>query len=234
MNKVSITINGNLITRTSKIDREDIYNDVNKYMTFTKGDSKNSGNIEKVLLEFPEYVAGQTATITNTGLVVFKNVSTEYGYDLVDLKELQWSGINADFISTTENYTEFNNPLGVRKIYVSKDKKLTGEVYYKTGSQFIFNMDVDGFGSNNSIIVPDDSGIFTYSEYKTNKVYFEYKQSALIKFVNCTGEANNKTMDSDNYIYLDFSDIIPSNSLVYNLIEFKFTSVDENAYVEVR
>lgn len=232
MNKVNIVINGDTISRVTKISWEDRYNDTTKYLEFEINKTE-SDDVKKVLLEFPEYVAGETATVTNTGLVVFKGVSTSYGYDLIVNNNMSWDSIIPDFTSTTSRYTEFNNPLGVRKIAVNNingDMKLVGDVYYKSSSNYVFNMDADAIIINGSMVDPESYGWFNTTNYRTNNVLFEYKQSRLIKFYNCKGSVNGVSINENNIVSIDFSDYIS----LHNSLLFNFTEVNNNAYVEVR
>lgn len=241
MNKVGIKITNNLIERNSKIINEDKYNDPRKYITVSLSslneDESKYTDLIKVLCELPEFNADETATITNTGLVVFKDVSTTWAYSIIDIVDMGWGDINPDFDSTSKNYTEFNNPLGVRKIYVNKDKKLTGEVYYKTGELYVFNMDCDLFFSNESMSQdPEEDGTFKSSEYITNVIGYEYKQSRIITFYNCTGTVNGVSQkytlkEGNDSVYLDFTD---NDIYDLNRLEFEFETVNSNAYVEVR
>lgn len=242
MNKVGIKITNNLIERNSKIINEDKYNDPRKYISIGLNlgglDKSKYTDLIKVLCELPEFNAGNIATITNTGLIVFKDVSIEWAYSIIDVVDMEWEDINPDFDSTSKNYTEFNNPLGVRKIYVNMDKMLTGEVYYKNGESYVFNMDCDLFFSSESASQdPEEDGTFKSSKYTTNVIGYEYKQSRIITFYNCTGTVNGVsqqyTLKEDNdSVYLDFTD---NNIYDLNRLEFEFKTVkNSNAYVEVR
>ena len=242
MNKVNITINNDLIIRETPLDNEEKYNDPNKYITLSRTSTDIGNDLRKVLCELPEFNAGETATITNTGLIVFKDLA----YSIIETTGMTWDNITPDFTSTSKLYTEFNNPLGVRKIYVNNNKKLTGEVYYKTGNSYVFNMDCDIFFSNeieneeniDKIVSPEDDGVFESINYTTNLIGYEYKQSRIITFYNCSGSVNgisqNYTLKEKNdSAYLDFTNEIDGISDI-NKLSFTFETVEDNAYVEVR
>ena len=272
MNKVNIIISGDLITRETKLDNEEKYNDPNKYIILSKSNTDIGEDLKKVLCEIPEFNAGEEATITNTGLIVFKDlvkdlvseedetitdtgftISKPWAYSIVETTSMAWDDITPDFTSTSKLYTEFNNPLGVRKIYVNKSKKkLTGEVYYKYNNNglpyYVFNMDCDLFFSSenengedvNKIIFPEDDGVFKSKNYMTNIIGYEYKQSRIITFYNCSGSVNgisqNYALKGENdSVYLDFTnetdDIPDINELSFIFFD---DNLGDNAYVEVR
>ena len=253
MNKVNVKIIDGVITRNTPLSNEEKYNDPKKYITLSKTSTDIGDDLKKVLCELPEFNAGKTATITNTGLIVFKDVSTILAYSIVETTSMAWDDITPDFTSTSKLYTEFNNPLGVRKIYVNKSKKkLTGEVYYKYNNNglpyYVFNMDCDLFFSSenengedvNKIIFPEDDGVFKSKNYMTNIIGYEYKQSRIITFYNCSGSVNgisqNYALKGENdSVYLDFTnetdDIPDINELSFIFFD---DNLGDNAYVEVR
>lgn len=252
MRKVAITVNSDIISRTNEVNGVAAYNDPTKYITFNKTDETIPGEISGILQEFPEFAAGKTATVTNTGLVVFKEVSTSEAYDLLDETNITLEDIRPDFTSTSSQYDEYNNPLGVRKIRVNKDLYLEGDVYYSyisdNENHYVFAMDTDYYydntsKNNTSKISPNSDGMFDGKSYQTTTISLNYKQHLSIKFINCIGTVTVTIKNDSDNIYS--SDTSTSSKVCLNFdlsdnyantvdIAFKFSKADNNAYVEIK
>lgn len=228
------------ILRKTLINNEEKYNDYRKYITITN--TSTLSDFTTVLKTLPEFIAGKTATVTNTGLIWF---SGKYAYDLTLLEAAENDSIVPDFTSTVEFYTEYNNPLGIRKMSVTNDG-IVGDVYYKSDNKYCFMLDCDRINN----VDPRNDGFFEDTKYiytAADLIGFEYKQMYTIKTSGCyvsierviDNNSFSKTdsrEDNDNNTntFLDFIQIDCSDEYTpYVYFKFTFTDVKPNAYVEV-
>lgn len=221
-------------------DTNNIY-DISKCVEFKKGIKSEDNSVYfsptlpddfvTILEDIPEYHNDDLdrIVVTNVGILEFiikkRNekgdvVSDEYeyvGYNLLEKPdEFNLSELKPDFTSTLIHFTEYNNPLGVRRIPVNKKDRSIGTKIYKTGNSIISLIDCDYIKENKEEISPSN-GVFIHSERFKSTVYigFDYKQSRTFKFVNCSGE-----MKHDN-----------TTPIIDETEESTITVVDNNYYI---
>jgi len=235
MKKIKIQINDGNIIRENPINGELKYNDKRKYIEYIPD------ILEPILKEFPEYIAGETPIITNTGLVYFNG---EYAYDLTENEDNSWDTIIPDFVSTTSMYTEYNNPLGIRKLDISNDGKFKGKVFYSynynnTKDIYCFLLDCDKLNNN----FPDSDGLYRLDSYIYDRVCFAYKQMYTLISHNC--KISSIFISSENESAVNLIDISLDQStdtisvdcsnfyVPYICLQVTLENISSNAYIEV-
>lgn len=241
----------NKLSRVNSTTNEQNLNDPNKYIEFKKDNS----NYPNELLQFPEFIAGLTAIITNTGLIGFKKNSEIVSvYDIQSYTNIDFEKIKPDYFGSMISYNEINNPLGLRRIKYTSGGVFESEYTISVVSKNIIEtttskyslIDADALYKNTStgpeISTPSDTypGFF-YNNLAPTAIMFAYKPAFIFnKNVTakvCYKDSNDfETIDTEydqtnNKYLLDLSNINPNDTTGYVYISLGYQG--EEGYLEV-
>lgn len=194
------------IIKTAAREMEKKFNKVDQYM-----DKDNLKFPNEILEEFPEYLAGWTIIITNTGLVTFYNLSIESNnfviYDMFD-DDVTEDGEDTDTsfltdidpdVSMLDNYNVFNQPLSVRKINFEVGNEFNryyfkGERSFKYNNKFYSFYNCDALDISNCNFNTEFNFFESDSDIeKVSCIEFHYKPVFFFKVYDSNGNLFNET-----------------------------------------
>lgn len=165
------------LSRANPSENENKLNDPNKYIYLSINENNSTGEQTSdinSLLDFPEYLAGFTAIVTNIGLLGFKDNADNIisVYDILTIDTFDEEQITPDYFSTIEAYTEANNPISRRIIHI-----IDGEFQYNAKFNDYVIVDCDALDSDGTLIAHDSNGLFSIKNKSIDRgrILFNYK-----------------------------------------------------------
>lgn len=214
--------------------KEYIFNDSSKYIKIFNDDQ------QKILNQFPEYLAHYIPIATNTGLMCFYNAETTtlVIYDLLEKESnLQLSSILPD-ISPMLSYDHIKTPMNVRQLNfntftINNEKKsyfISEHSYIKDGETYYF-YNCDKIGNK----LPDlnNNNYFKEVTDRVSEVEFEYKPLFVIRVFNSNGSRYTEEIEGltkkENEAGIYYADISNQSSTDY----FTLIAPSGSGYLEV-